>query len=428
MSFAFPPPARRSLGDWQVLAADPALAARTLHAEIAAWPEAVRRAVLAELRPEAPLVGAWQAAAQQPASPLRGVPVFLKDLFDEAGVIARASSTFLPEVRPTPTADGALVRALRAAGAVIAGRTHLNEFAYGLEGHNPHYGDVPHPLFPERLSGGSSSGSAFAVAAGWVPIAFGTDTGGSVRVPAAFNGIYGARLTPNAYTLDGCFPLAPSYDTAGWFARSAADLRSVLALLAPAQPALGSGRGLFVSPPAARVEPAVLAGAAALARTLGAVEDAPAAAALLTALDGAETAYAILQSTEALQVHRDWLDPYRDRYDPLTWQRIDRARHWSVTQLTEAAARRDLLLDIVAEAFVEYDFIALPAAPDAARPKARHDDDFRARSLRLTCLGSLARTPALSLPFPLPIGDTGGLQILYRDGTTTADQILAQLG
>lgn len=424
MSTPFPSPVFRTPAEWQALAATPDKAARTLHETIESWPESVRRAVLADLRPERTLAGNFAASSLADDSPLRGVPVMIKDLFDEAAVVTRAGSTFLPEVRPAPVADGALVRALREAGAVIAGRTHLNEFAYGLEGQNPHYGDVPHPLWPDRLSGGSSSGSAFAVAAGWVPVAFGTDTGGSVRVPAAFTGSYGARLSPNIYTFDGCFPLSPSYDTAGWFARRPEDLRAVLNLLAPSQQTLGSGRGIWVCPAAARVEPIVLTGARALAGVLGAGDDASVQDAFSDVLDGAETAYSVLQSTEALQVHHEWLDRYRDRYDPLTWQRIDRARRWTPDQLADAAQRRDRLLDLVAATFVEYDFIAMPATPAAAPTKAGHDDNFRIRSLRLTCLGSLARTPALSIPYSLPNGATSGLQILYREGTQTGARIL----
>jgi len=424
---ALPLPPARSLADWQALAAHPATAAQHLQAALTGVPIPVRRAVLALERGTAELAAAWDTAAAAPEGPLRGVPVLVKDLFDEAGVPTRAGSTFLPEVRATPTADSALVRTLRAAGAVIAGRTHLNEFAYGLEGHNPHYGDVTHPTRPGCLSGGSSSGSAYAVAAGWVPLAFGTDTGGSIRVPAAYCGIYGLRLAPNAWSEQGCFPLAPTYDTAGWFTRTAADLVAALRALAPGRAALGNGRGLWLCPPGAQVRPDVIATTRALALHLGAVEHRPAAAALELALEGAETAYSVLQSTEALAIHRDWLDPYRERYDPLTWQRIERARHWTTAQLTDSAHRRDVLLDVVAEIFVDYDFIALPAVPAPSPTRADLNDDFRRRLLRLTCLGSLARSPALSLPVTLPDGITAGLQILTRDGTTDAERMLDQL-
>ncbi len=107
---------------------------------------------------------------------------------------------------------------------VASRKSQLVEFASGLTGENPHYGDCPHPQFPNRLSGGSSSGSAALVAAGVVPFSIGTDTGGSVRVPAAFCGLYGFRLTPRDVFIADAFPLAPTMDTAGWFTANAPDM------------------------------------------------------------------------------------------------------------------------------------------------------------------------------------------------------------
>ena len=146
---------------------------------------------------------AWEASesdlarslAVAPAGALAGVPYLLKDLFAVGGVPTRAGASFTPSPLCAPKADGRMVQSLKAAGAALAGKTHLHEFAYGLTGENAHYGDVEHPAHPDRTSGGSSSGSAAAVAAGIVPFAIGTDTGGSVRVPAAFCGLYGLRLT-----------------------------------------------------------------------------------------------------------------------------------------------------------------------------------------------------------------------------------------
>ena len=147
-----------------------------------------REAVFAMLACEAEIAG--RLVADTAKSELAGVPFVVKDLFDAAGWPTKAGSTFLEEERARPEGDGALVARLRAEGAVLAGKTQLHEFAYGITGENPHYGDVEHPRLPGRTSGGSSSGSAAAVAAGVVPLAFGTDTAGSIRVPAAFCGLF----------------------------------------------------------------------------------------------------------------------------------------------------------------------------------------------------------------------------------------------
>ena len=208
-------------------------AARRVHAGVAALPPALRRAALSWLKPEAELADEL-AAGQRASQPLHGVPYLLKDLFDLAGVPTNAGSTFLNSARGTPAHDSALVRRLRELGAVCAGKTQLVEFAAGLFGDNSHYGDCPHPHFPDRLAGGSSSGSAALVAAGVVPFAIGTDTGGSVRVPAAFCGIHGFRLSPGDDFIRDAMPLSPSLDTAGWFTATAADmLTATSALVGP---------------------------------------------------------------------------------------------------------------------------------------------------------------------------------------------------
>src|SRR6478735_11410931 len=228
---------------WQAMA--PAAAARELHARVAGLPSPLRRAALAWLKPEDQLVAELAGTS---SAPLKGVPYFLKDLFDLTGVPTRAGSTFLHLVRDLPTRNSLIVDRLAAAGAACAGKTHLVEFASGLTGENPHYGDCPHPRFPDRLSGGSSSGSAALVAAGVAPLATGTDTGGSVRVPAAWCGLYGFRLTPGDPLITDAFPLAPTMDTAGWFTANATDLLTAIqALVGPSSPAKRPLKGCYVN-------------------------------------------------------------------------------------------------------------------------------------------------------------------------------------
>ena len=181
-----------SFAEWQHLG--PQAAAGELNRRIGSLlsPEQRLAAVAALLAPEA----LGEAFASAPRGPLHGVPYLLKDLFDARGMATLGGSSFLGEVRPVPSLDSRIVRDLAASGAVLAGKTHLFEFAWGLTGQNAHYGDCEHPRFPGRTSGGSSSGSAVAVAAGIVPLSIGTDTGGSIRVPASFCGIYGYRGVP----------------------------------------------------------------------------------------------------------------------------------------------------------------------------------------------------------------------------------------
>ena len=158
--------------------------------------------------------------------PLAGVPYAVKDLFDVSGFPSKNSS-ILPEFNACATKNSAIIERMSQLGATCVAKTQMNEFAYGLTGENPHFGNCKHPLLKNCLSGGSSSGSAYLVAADYLPLSFGTDTGGSIRLPAAWCGVYGIRWVPG-YFLEGAFPLAPSFDTMGWFSASAEDMTRTL--------------------------------------------------------------------------------------------------------------------------------------------------------------------------------------------------------
>lgn len=161
--------------------------------------------------------------------PLAGVPIGLKDLIDQAGFPTTNGAAFEAEV---PDVSATVVQRIEAADAVIIGRTGLHEFAFGFTSENPHFGPVRNPWDLSLSPGGSSGGSAAAVAAGIVPAAIGTDTGGSVRVPAALCGVVGLKVTHGRVPLTGVTPLAPSLDTVGPIARSVADVAAIYAVIA----------------------------------------------------------------------------------------------------------------------------------------------------------------------------------------------------
>ena len=172
------------------------------------------------------VVGPGLIAAGAEAGPLAGRTFAVKDLFDVAGIRTGAGNPeFLAAAAPA-AGHAPAVAALLGAGADLMGKTVTDEFAFSLQGTNPHYGTPRNPADPRRVPGGSSSGSASAVASGLVPIALGTDTGGSVRVPASYCGILGLRTSHGRISRDGIFPMAPSLDAVGPFARTAADLRA----------------------------------------------------------------------------------------------------------------------------------------------------------------------------------------------------------
>jgi len=167
-------------------------------------------------------------ARNAPPGPLHGLIGGVKDLIDTAGLrTTRGSALFIDRV---PTRSASIVERLQRAGVIWLGKTNLHEFAYGVSGYNPHFGTVRNPRDPERTAGGSSGGSAAAVALGACDVAIGTDTSGSIRIPAACCGVYGFKAAHGAYTTDGVFPLAESLDSLGFLTADVATLARVLAI------------------------------------------------------------------------------------------------------------------------------------------------------------------------------------------------------
>src|SRR5262245_2255281 len=163
----------------------------------------------------------------RPGDAASGIPLAVKDLFDTAGLTTTYGSSIFAEHVPQRTAEA--VRRLEQGGYANVGKTNLHEFAYGVTSMNPHYGWVPNPVLAGRIAGGSSGGSAAALAAGLADAALGTDSGGSIRIPAAYCGIVGFKPTFDLVPLDGCWPLSPSDAHAGPLAGAGADRAALVA-------------------------------------------------------------------------------------------------------------------------------------------------------------------------------------------------------
>ncbi|MFN7224425.1 MAG: amidase family protein, partial [Paracoccaceae bacterium] len=191
----------------------------TAHGDPALFIRQTRDRAMAEAR-----AARERLRAGNPASLLDGVPLAWKDLFDLKGTVTTAGSKVLRDAAPAAQ-DAALVQAAMRAGLVTVGAVNMTEFAYSGIGLNPHYGTPRNPRDPKvaRSPGGSSSGSGVAVAAGIVPLSVGTDTGGSIRIPASFNGVVGYKTSTGRHPLDGVFPLSPTLDTLGPLANTVED-------------------------------------------------------------------------------------------------------------------------------------------------------------------------------------------------------------
>lgn len=408
-----------SIRQWQAMAtADPRRAACHFADALASLPADTRRAVFAHTESREKLERGFRRGVQRLDSgqggPLELIPYLLKDLFDVAGLETGAGSRFLARLFGKAQASSALHALLAEQGAIFAGKTQLNEFAYGIDGRNPHYGDCPHPRFPDRLAGGSSSGSAWAVATGLVPLAFGTDTGGSIRIPAAWCGVFGFRLQPGHLTQDGVVPLASTYDAAGWFTRSPEEMLTALdALTGPSGPASSaSADGFYLEPPDAFTDPALAQACREWVQRLGLKSDPEVNQQAGQVLAAAIEAYSVLQSAEAFREHESFLEEHADEYDPNVLARLERGRRWSAEQIIQAMEIQDQVRATFTELFRHFPVIWMPVVP-APAPRRIHPPNHQ-DILRLNVPTSLARLPALTVPVSLPSGLTGGLQALFR--------------
>ncbi len=361
--------------------------------------------------------------------PLDGVIVSIKELFDVAGETTAAGSIALRDLPPAAR-DATVVRRLRQAGAVIIGRTNMVEFAFSGLGLNPHHGTPGNAADPERIPGGSSSGAGVSVAEGTSDIAIGSDTGGSVRIPAAFNGIVGFKPTAGRLPLDGVFPLAPSLDSVGPLAHSVQDCADADAVMAGEEPRLLDAfplAGLRIGVPRGRLfdeqEPLVgdafEAGLQRLAQAGASVVDHDIEDLLATMAE--ITAHASIASIEAAEVHVDWLDAKADLIDPRVRWWIARSGQVPAPLYIRMLRRRRTLMAAMDERLAPVDVLTLPTTAITAPLTAPllTDDKLYNRMdwliLRNTMFVNQFDLTAISLPVPdcpRPVG----LMLVARNG------------
>lgn len=328
-----------------------------------------------------------------PDGPLSGSTVAVKDLYDVAGhPVGAGNPTRLAAAEPAAE-HAPVVEALVAAGASVRGITQTDEFAYSLFGVNDHYGTPPNPAAPGRVPGGSSSGSAAAVALGQVTIGLGSDTGGSIRVPAAYQGLYGIRTTHGLVSRDGLVPLAPTFDTVGWMTRDAEELARVGEVLLPPSP--GGTDELIGLPQLFEIADGDVAEVVRASVTYRSLSPGR------LPLDEWREAFIVLQAWEAWQAHGVWLEDRLDTIGADVRSRFERARGITTEAADEARATVDrarrTIRDLVADRV-----LVLPSAPTVAPllgdGLVARMQTVRASTLALTCLAGIGGLPAVGLP------------------------------
>jgi amidase len=376
-------------------------------------------------------VGAWVPHGRfivdgAPSGPLKGLSFAVKDLFDVAGHPTGAGNPTWLASHFIPDRSSPLVEQLLAAGATLVGKTLTDELAYSINGDNAHYGTPINSAAPDRVPGGSSSGSAAAVAARLCDFALGTDTGGSTRVPASYCGIWGLRTTHGLLSRDGLVPLAAGFDTPTWLAHDAATFLKVARVLLPAaftrfrralllEDTLAQADDVFHAP-ALQVFEALAHGRAAL-RTLA------------TSGGGADQletwrqAYITASALEAWQTHGDWIAAHEPRFGPAVAARFAMASEIGADTGAQALARQAAIRASVRALLGEDGVAVLPSAASVA-PRldagGAEVDAVRARTFRITCVAGLAGLPQVSLPFVSDAGLPVGISLLGPAGSDLA--------
>lgn len=368
------------------------------------------------------------ALAPTGSGPLDGLTFAIKDLFDVAGRVTGCGN---PDWRRThqPAAQHATVVArLLAAGAQAIGKTITDELAFSLNGQNFHYGTPLNSAAPDRIPGGSSAGSASAVAGGACDFALGTDTGGSVRIPAALNGIFGIRPSHDAVDESGCMTLAESFDTIGWFARDPATLRRVGEVVLPQDAARGEAfNTVYVARDAWALARDAVRTVLQPACDLAIAVIGPLTEMTLAADCGGlatwRTAFRFLQMREIWATHGAWIEQNQPRFGPEIAERFALAKATAAKPMGDEANLREAITQRLDDMLSADGILVVPSAADIAPLKsmnATESGDFRDRTLSLTCIAGMARLPQVTLPVGRVDGAPVGLSLIARKGRDRA--------
>ena len=370
------------------------------------------------MRPSDAPAGVFLALPYEPRS---GIPLAVKDLFDTAGLATTYGSPLFVDHVPEGTAPA--VAALEAAGYGVVGKTNLHEFAYGVTSENPHFGVVPNPGHPDRVAGGSSGGNAAALVLGAADLALGTDSGGSIRIPAACCGIVGFKPTFGLVSLEGCFPLAPSFDHAGPMARDVQACADAMRVLAPALEPAG-----VASLDDVPVGIAWLEGADALVRQR--VEDAAGLFPTPTPIELPQPeGVGRLFMHEIAGVHRELFAENADLYGEDVRIKIERCLAVTDADADHGARVREEYRERAAEAIEGVDLVLTPTLPCVA-PRVGAggvgDLDVREAVVSRTFPVNALGWPALALPCGVAEdGLPASVQLVGRPG---ADALVLAVG
>lgn len=364
--------------------------------------------------------------------PLSGLRFGVKDLFDVAGYPTGGGSPFLLAMSGIKSTTAPTVQRLLDAGAAMVGKTVTDEFAFSMNGNNAHFGAPINGAAPDRISGGSSSGSASAVSSGLCDFALGTDTGGSVRAPANHCGLYGLRPTHGRIALAGVLDLAPGFDTCGFFTRDSHSFARVAHVLMDADPVAlpATPRLLWPTEVWALLAPDVLADAKPVAEQVQAVlGTARPVAVVRDSFDAMYWHFRHLQGRESWMTDGPLIERFAPPLGPGVAERFAWSRQVTDAQVAAASAFRAAYAQQIDDLLGHDGVLLMPTMPDVAPLRTAPDsalEDYRNSAIRMLCIAGLTRTPQLSLPLLQRNGAPMGLSLLGPRGSDLSLIALAQ--
>jgi amidase len=358
-----------------------------------------------------------------PSGPLQGLTFAVKDLFDVAGYPTSGGSPLQLAISGVKSSTAPVVQMLLDAGAAFVGKTITDELAFSLNGKNAHFGTPVNGAAPDRIPGGSSSGSASAVSNSLCDFALGTDTGGSVRAPASHCGLFGIRPTHGRIGLEGCLDLAPSLDTCGFFAREGDTFARVAkVLLQPDPVSLPETPRLILAADALAMLDRDVRGA--LAPVIQRIETLLSPAEVLeAATDGFEVlywAFRHIQGREAWQVHGSMIERHQPPLGPGVGERFAFGKAVTDTQISEAQATRERFRERMVRMLGSDGVLMIPTMPDTAPLLSEGEEslnDYRNKALNLLCLAGLAGLPQVSMPAARRLNAPLGLSLVGPAGS-----------
>lgn len=363
--------------------------------------------------------------------PLKGMTFAAKDLFDVAGHPTGAGNPSWLATHPVPENTNPTIQRLLDAGATLVGKTLTDELAYSIHGDNAHYGTPINTAAPDRVTGGSSSGSAAAVTAQLCDFALGTDTGGSTRVPASYCGIWGLRTTHGLLPNKHMVPLAPGYDTTTWLAHDPAVFEAVGKVLLPQTADTRLSHVILGQDLLEQADPALQEAAqrvfAQLSAELATQEQCPVAPDGTTLEDLRKT-YITASAYEAWQVHGQWISEHHPVFSPAIQGRWDMARATTAPAAEAALQAQAAFRQHIRNLIGNHGVVILPSASSVAplRDASAADiDEVRARTFRITSVGGLSGLPQVSIPFLDKEGLPIGVSLLGPAGSDVALILLA---